>query len=246
MPVLGAFAFVLTIVGLGTENNGLAVAGVAVAVAVAFVWTLRTWAERATGDDSINAELYHRFIDPLRTPVVAIVCIALVVLGLSRVLLAVSKTGSVLIFGGVAAIFFIGATLLALYPKSTRTITTVFVVVGALAILVGRHHQRLRRRARHRAPRRGAEPGGARVRCRDLRPGVHGRHPGLGGHRMTARRQRRVDALAPVATRLARPTHAGRHCTDLVPHRSNPAATGPSPVPARSPRGGARPASRGE
>jgi hypothetical protein len=136
MPVLGAFAFVLTIVGLGTENNGLAMAGVAVAVAVAFVWTLRTWAERATGDDSINAELYHRFIDPLRTPVVAIVCIALVVLGLSRVLLAVSKTGSVLIFGGVAAIFFIGATLLALYPKSTRTITTVFVVGGALAILV--------------------------------------------------------------------------------------------------------------
>src|SRR6478752_2490858 len=104
--------------------------------AFAFVWTLRAWAERATGDDTINAELYHRFVDPLRTPVVAIVCIALVVLGLSRVLLAVSKTGSVIIFGGVAALFFIGATLLALYPKSTRTITTVFVVGGALAILV--------------------------------------------------------------------------------------------------------------
>src|SRR6478609_136770 len=136
LPALGAFAFVLGLVGLSTGNHMLIGGGIVGVVGVAFVWTLRAWAERATGDDTINAELYHRFVDPLRTPVVAIVCVALVVLGLSRVLLAVSKTGSVIIFGGVAAIFFIGATLLALYPKSTRTITTVFVVGGALAILV--------------------------------------------------------------------------------------------------------------
>jgi len=136
LPALGAFAFVLGMVGLATANNGLAFAGGAVAVAVAFVWTLRTWADRATGDDTINAELYHRFVDPLRTPVVAIFCIALVVLGLSRVLLAVSKTSSVIVFASVAALFFITACLLALYPKSTRTVTTILVVIGALAILV--------------------------------------------------------------------------------------------------------------
>jgi hypothetical protein len=127
---------VLTLVGLGTENNGLAVGGAALGIAVAFTWTLRAWAERATGDDQINAELYHRFVDPLRTPVVSIVCIALVVLGLSRVLLAVSKTGSVVVFGVVATVIFVIAAALALYPKSTKTITTVLVVFGALAILV--------------------------------------------------------------------------------------------------------------
>jgi len=136
IPALGAFGFVLLIIGLGTEANGLAVAGIAVLVATAVTWTLRAWAERATGDDEVNAELYHRFIDPLRVPVVAAFCIGFVVLALSRVLLAVSKTGSVVVFGGVATVFFVVAVLLALYPKSTKTISTIIVVFAALAILV--------------------------------------------------------------------------------------------------------------
>jgi len=136
MPPLAAFSFVLTLIGLATDATGLAYAGVALAVVVGITWTFRTWAERATGDDAVNAELYHRFIDPLRVPVVAIISIAFVVLGLSRVLLAVSKVGSVVIFGAVAAVFFVVAALLALYPKSTRTITAVLMVIGAILILV--------------------------------------------------------------------------------------------------------------
>lgn len=136
LPALGAFGLVLALVGLASGSHLLIGGGLVVVAAIAFTWTLRDWAERATGDDSVNAELYHRFIDPLRTPAVAVVCIGLVVLGLSRVLLAVSKTGSVIVFGGVATLFFVVATVLALYPKSTKTITTVLVVFGALAILV--------------------------------------------------------------------------------------------------------------
>lgn len=135
LPALGAFSLVLLMIGLATDAVGLAYAGVAVAVSVAFVWTLRTWAERATGDSTINAELYHRFVDPLRTPVIAIVCVAFVVIGLSRLLLAVSKTGSVVVFGIVALSFFGIATLLALRPGSSRAITIGLVVVGALAVL---------------------------------------------------------------------------------------------------------------
>jgi hypothetical protein len=136
LPALGAFGFVLALVGLASGNHILIGGGLVVVVAVAFTWTLRTWAERATGDDTVNAELYHRFVDPLRTPVVAIVCIGLVVLGLSRVLLAVSKTSSVIVFGTVGFLFFAVAAVLALYPKSTKTIATVIVVVGALALLI--------------------------------------------------------------------------------------------------------------
>jgi hypothetical protein len=136
LPALGSFGFVLALVGLASGNHILIGGGLVVVVAVAFTWTLRTWAERATGDDTINAELYHRFIDPMRTPVVAIVCIGLVVGGLSRVLLAVSKTSSVVVFGAAATLFFVVAAVLALYPKSTKTVTTILVVFGALAILV--------------------------------------------------------------------------------------------------------------
>lgn len=136
IPALAAFGFVLMLVGLATDATAFAVGGLVVIVAAAVTWTLRAWAERATGDDEINAELYHRFIDPLRTPVLAIATIAFVVVALSRVLLAVSKTGSVVVFGVVATIFFVIAVLLALYPKSTRTIATIVIVFAAVAILV--------------------------------------------------------------------------------------------------------------
>jgi hypothetical protein len=135
LPALAGFAFVLGLIGLGTDRNGLAITAAVVLVVVGFVWTLRAWAERATGDDEVNAELYHRFIDPLRLPVVAILCVAVVAIGLSRILLSVSKIGSVWVFGIVALMFFLVATLLALKPSSARWVTTVIVVLGALAII---------------------------------------------------------------------------------------------------------------
>lgn len=136
MPALAAFGFVIMLVGLATRTPLYATAGLIVLLVAGFVWTLRTWAERATGDDSANAELYHRFIDPLRTPVLAILSVAVVAIGLSRVLLAVSKTNSVLVFGLVAALFFIVATVLALRPDSARSVTTGLVIVGAIAIVI--------------------------------------------------------------------------------------------------------------
>ena len=134
MPALTAFGFVLMIVGLATRTPLYATIGLVVVICAAFVWTLRAWAERATGDDTANADLYHRFIDPLRTPVIAILSIAVVAIGLSRLLLSVSKTNSVIVFGVVAALFFIVATNLALSPSSARSVTTVLVILGAIAI----------------------------------------------------------------------------------------------------------------
>lgn len=135
LPALGGFAFILGLIGLATDRNGLSISAAAVLVVVGFVWTLRAWAERATGDDEINAELYHRFIDPFRLPLVSLLCIAVVAIGLSRVLLSVSKLASVWVFGLVALMFFLVAVLLALKPSSARWVTTAIVVIGALAII---------------------------------------------------------------------------------------------------------------
>ncbi len=135
LPALGALAFVLLFIGVATETGGLTFAAIAVLLVVAFTWTVRTWAERATGDDHTNAELYHRFIDPFRVPVISLLCIAIVTLGLSRVLLSVSKIASVWVFGLAALVFFLVAVLLALKPSSARWVTTVIVVLGAIAII---------------------------------------------------------------------------------------------------------------
>jgi len=135
LPALGALAFILLLIGAATESGGLMYAAVATMIVVAFTWTLRTWAERATGDDHTNAELYHRFIDPFRVPVISILLIGMVAIGLSRVLLSVSKVGSVWVFGLVALLVFLVAVLLALKPSSAKWVTTAVVVLGAIAIV---------------------------------------------------------------------------------------------------------------
>lgn len=135
LPALGALSFVLLLIGAATESTGLMYAAVAVLLVVAFTWTLRTWAERATGDDHTNAELYHRFIDPFRVPVVSLLVIAIVAVGFSRVLLAVSKVASVWVFGLVSLVFFLVAILLALKPSVARWLTTAVVVIGVIAII---------------------------------------------------------------------------------------------------------------
>jgi glucan phosphoethanolaminetransferase (alkaline phosphatase superfamily) len=74
-------------------------------------------------------------MDPLRLPIVSLLCIAVVAIGLSRVLLSVSKVASVWVFGLAALVFFLVAVLLALKPSSARWVTTSIVVLGAIAIL---------------------------------------------------------------------------------------------------------------
>lgn len=135
LPALAGFAFVLLLVGLATESGSLAWVSIAILVAVAITWTLRAWAERATGDDATNAELYQRFITPFRLPVVSVLSIAVLVIGLSRLLLAVPKTASVVVFGLVALLFFIVAVALALRPEKSRSIATVLIVLAALVVI---------------------------------------------------------------------------------------------------------------
>lgn len=135
LPALAAFTLVVIVVGLAAKNGALTIGALIALVMTGFVWTLRTWAERATGDASVNAELYHRFVDPLRTPVLSIISVAVVAIGLSRVLLAVSKTNAIVVFSAVATVVFVITVILALRPGSVRSIVRALVVLGAIAVI---------------------------------------------------------------------------------------------------------------
>jgi hypothetical protein len=107
-------------------------------VVTAGTWTVRAWAERATGDAEVNHQIYARIIDPLRVPVVGAVLIAFVVLGLSRVLLAVpEKSLSALVFGVVAVVLFAGVLAVAFAPRIARPLATVLLAVAAVGVLAG-------------------------------------------------------------------------------------------------------------
>lgn len=135
-PVVGALAAGL--IGLGwVISNILLYSGMALLLVVAAVWTLRAWADRATGDDEVNHEIYVRFIDPLRVPVLAALLIGFVVFGLSRILLAVpNKTASSLIFLGAGALFFLGVLAVYFAPANVRkALSVTLVALAAIAVL---------------------------------------------------------------------------------------------------------------
>ena len=136
-PIAGAFALVLMALGWAA-NTGLLYAGLALLGITAGTWTVRAWAERATGDAEVNRQIYARIIDPLRVPVVSALVIAFLVLGVSRVLLAVPDVNwSRVIFGLVALLAFGGVLAVAFSPRIAKPLATVLLVVAALVVLAG-------------------------------------------------------------------------------------------------------------
>lgn len=134
IPLVGAFAAALLVIGEITDQ-AFTIAGLFLLAAVIGVWMLRTWAERATGDDEVNRELYERFIEPLRIPVLSLVAVGIVGISISRVLLAVSETAAVAVFIVIGAVFLLAVALIAARPAITKSVVTVALFVGAIVVI---------------------------------------------------------------------------------------------------------------
>lgn len=134
LPIMAAFALGVIIVGQVADRI-YTLAGIALLLAVAVVWMLRAWAERATGDVEVNRQLYQRFIEPLRIPVLSLVAVAVVVIGFSRVLLALSHTGAVAVFGVVGAALLLVVGFVAAKPSITKSTVTILLFLGAIAMI---------------------------------------------------------------------------------------------------------------
>lgn len=135
LPILGALS-VLVIVLSQVAARWVLYAGLGLLLITVVTWTLRAWAERATGDDEVNREIYSRFIEPLRVPVVSAIVIAVVVVALSRVLLAVPKTGAVAVFAVIGTVVLFGMAFLAARPQISKNATTIALFIGAIAVVL--------------------------------------------------------------------------------------------------------------
>ena len=135
-PVVAAFAVGVTAVGLATTNVLVGV-GLAALVAAGAEWSVRAWADRATGDPDVNRDIRSRVMAPIEVPVLVLVGIAVVVLSLSRVLLAVPQLGATVIFMTVASVVVIGAFLVAARPRPSRSLIAGLLLAGAVAVLAG-------------------------------------------------------------------------------------------------------------
>ena len=133
-PMVGAISVLVIAIGLVMDRR-VFLLGVALAVAATLEWAMQSWADRASDDPAFNSTLRHKIMRPFEVPVFGLIAGAFVVLGFSRVVLAASERGSVVIFGIVAAAVFFGFVLVSYFPKIGRSLIPALVVLGAAGVL---------------------------------------------------------------------------------------------------------------
>ena len=133
-PVFAAFGLGVLMVGFVVDRSLVLTGAILLAIA-AIEWTAKAWSERATGDPVANRELRNRIMHPFEIPLGGFAFVAIVFVGISRVLLAVSKTNSVIIGGIVAVLIFAACVAVAVRPPLRRNVLAIIVVLFAIGII---------------------------------------------------------------------------------------------------------------
>lgn len=133
-PIVGAFGVGLCVIGLAIDPV-LFVVGIVLLTIVAVSWTVRAWAERATGDQYANRELRHDLMDPLEVPVLAILTLAVVMFAISRMLLALPQSSAVWVIIIFAVAVFGVALLLASRPDLKRPVVIAVLLAGGIVMI---------------------------------------------------------------------------------------------------------------
>lgn len=135
-PIVAGFSAAAVALGLAF-GSALFVLGFLGLGIVTVEWAVRAWSDRATGDPEVNRSIRNRLMNPVEIPVGAVLGIAVIVLAVSRILLALPKIGAYLVFGIVPAIMFAVGTMIVLKPKMSQSVIAAILLVGGVAILAG-------------------------------------------------------------------------------------------------------------
>ena len=154
-PIVGAFSVGAIASGWPSPSRCSSSAPSASACTIV-EWAVRAWADRATGDPEVNRAIRNRLMYPIEIPVVGRPRHRRLRAPVSRVLLAVPKVGSCVIFGLVPAVILAGRRGHRPAARSSRTRSIAgLLLVGGIARPRRRCHRRHRRRpARSRSTTR--------------------------------------------------------------------------------------------
>jgi hypothetical protein len=133
-PLAGALGVTLVVVGLVT-HEAFVIFGIAVIIATVGEWTVQSWSERATADDHANDDIRERIASPLELPVLAAVGIGLLVFAFSRVMLALTKSGTVVAFSVIATLVLVVAGIMASRKKISQGTVAGVCSVAVIALL---------------------------------------------------------------------------------------------------------------
>lgn len=135
-PVAVAVGAVVSVIGFAA-GNAFRWVGLAILVAAFVEWMVQSWAERSTSDPAANMGLRNRVMFPVEIPILALLGVGLVVLAVSRVLLALPQTGSTVVAIVLATVVLVVASLLANRPRLSSSVLSGAVAVGAIVLVVG-------------------------------------------------------------------------------------------------------------
>jgi hypothetical protein len=130
-PLVASFGVGLVVIGLATQPVTFVI-GLIVVIISAIEWALTAWADEISGNLEANARYRSQLLGPIEIPVAVVLGILVVVFSFSRLLLAVSKSGSVIVAGVLAASIFGIALLLSIRPNIRRGLIAAILLVAAI------------------------------------------------------------------------------------------------------------------
>ena len=131
-PFFAALAAGLVAVGLA-EGPAYVVSGGILALIIGALWTAQVWREHPSFTPRISERMGERLLVPSLLPIVALVTTAVIAISISRLLLAVSKDGSIMIAGVAALVILLACALIAYRPRVSSGAVLALLVVAAIA-----------------------------------------------------------------------------------------------------------------
>jgi plastocyanin len=124
-PLVAAVAIGVFALGLAVGAEVVWV-GLIAGLLAAGVWLAQSWREDSTYTPREGERVSQRLLAPVGLPVMTVVLVGVIVISVSRILLAVPKDASVAIAFGLAAVLLVAFFILASRPKVGRA-TLVFL-----------------------------------------------------------------------------------------------------------------------
>jgi hypothetical protein len=133
-PPIAAFGAALVVIGLVAEPL-MFVFGLIVLGIVLVEWAVQSWADRATGDPETNRRIRNRLMNPIEYPAAAVLTLALVAVGFSRLFLALSAEAAVWVALAIGVVVIGAGFAVASRPRISSNVVVGLLVVAALVVI---------------------------------------------------------------------------------------------------------------
>jgi plastocyanin len=134
-PLVAAIAAGVLALGLAV-GHVLVWVGVILAIIAAGGWLAQSFREDPSWTPREGERISQRLLAPVGLPVLAVALIGVIVISVSRVLLAVSQHASVAVAFGLAAVVLVAFFIVAARPRVSRAALTVLSAFALIAVIV--------------------------------------------------------------------------------------------------------------